>query len=410
MGQIKEVDSVELAIEACDYARSLDLKEPPTQDSYVVDALGKDIPDMTMGIFLLYYDGDEIKGILHSNIGVDRSTIYVSEFYARDGKDELYQDFLDRCGKHGIKRVIWHVDDPWTVCMEEIHPLSSDTSLDFAVLDLESGEVKKETLELPEVCTVYHDKPRMTDVICMEDLQQCLEVQLGVNWGEFSIPPRQILPDAFLHLIGHRIGYMVVSRDEEGKIVGFVRISATFTPGCFYGHEGVVLPEYQSKGYGTLMSSILSAIVLREGGKKAYGTIDPTNLKSLALSLRQVGMYGVRLEENLFGAWATEENVGGDTDRIILVFDAANEKPRTGSKEAPSIKIDEIRDSPEKIEGLDDDIYLSWGMDFETLDKRGRDVKQKATRALKPLMNDKGYILTNILFDEDDVRYFLTKP
>lgn len=394
------------------YIHDQKIEEPPTQDSILLYTLHKLVPDLKKGILMMAYmvGEDEIVGYCRSSATFDPETQYIHEFHAVNSEvyRELYEHMVLELQKYGVRRIIWYPYTEWNIVLNELFSIDvNNDALEFAILDIPKKSVEIRRVKEGEY-SIYCQKPLITDVATREDLRKCYEIQKATNWGEFSTPPRIFLPTAFLHKIGYRSGYMIVARDPSSRVIGFVRVSATMTPRCVYGHEQVILPEYIGRGLGTAVDTVLSIIAIENGVAKAYGTIDPTNIRSLALSLREVGMRGIAVEENLFGYWATTESLGGITHRIIVVFD--DRDCYADAETAIEYDIEQVLELANEGKKLDlgRNIILSMGIDIDEFQNCGHVFKEMATEALKYLMNVCHYALVDVMYEDGDTRYLLT--
>ena len=399
-------------------------------DVFRVDTIGSVFEDLDRGYVIGVEGGkdrNELLGFSRVTATLEPKIHWIHELFG-GGIENLFSAVKEEGLKKGANKFVWLQNDEWLRELNDYFEIERDVSSDVETLihlNLENMKIEKEEISVHDLKRrTYYEDPLVTNVTSYEELEQCVNIQNEVGWGDVSAPIRVLKPEMLSEHFSVLCGIIGILK-ENGKVVGFARGSATFKRGVFYGHEGAVLPIFQSMGVGKSVANlggdiikilqkdpgaleVLGKVIKKVGSIyriKIYGTIDPLNSKMLGLAtspiVSKIGAFsrGVYIAENLYGAWNTEAHGSADTDRVIWVGNLKNRKLELG--DYPVIHTE---DELDKLEA--ERFYIELPeIDMDMCDSES---KKKVTSLLAKAINDLGYTLTHIS-TRDIPRYLMEK-
>lgn len=441
--------NIQKLTEMDDFFRCVDLMKKDGRgditpiDVFRVDTIGSIYEELDRGYVIGAEDRGELTGFCRLTATLEPNVHWVHELFGSD-VDKLILAAKGEGSKKGATEFVWLQNDEWLRELNEYFGISQNTDPDRETLihlNLRNMEIKKEEKSLNELKPkIWSEDPLITNVTSYEELDQCVKIQNDVGWGDVSAPARVLKPEMLSEHFSVICGILWVLKRED-KVVAFARVSASFKKGVFYGHEGALLPLFQSIGVGKsvvgLVGDYVKAIMkdpkalnigdalkafikdqgaleileraIKKSGSiynvKIIGTIDPLNAKMLGLATTKLislfGGYsrGVHIAKNLYGVWDTEAHGSAYTDRVIWAANLQKKKLELGAY--PVIHTED------ELEGLD---YNKFYFEFPDIDMDMSDTesKNKATRMLAKAINEYGYTLTHVSA-KGTTRYLLEK-
>ncbi|MDY6930801.1 MAG: hypothetical protein SVJ22_02650 [Halobacteriota archaeon] len=384
-------------------------------DVFRVDTIGEVYKELDRGYVIGSEINDELVGFSRVTATLEENIHWIHELFGECSK-ELFDAIKEEAQKRGGDEFVWLLKDEWLRELNELFEIednSNEETETLVHLKLDNMEIEKEEISLNDLAKrVYSEDPLVTNVTTFEELEACVKVQKDVGWGDVSAPIRVLKPEMLSEHFSVLTGLLLALK-ENGEVVAYVRGSATFQKGVFYGHEGAITSTLQSTGVGkfavNLAGDIINSLlknplalevpgrILKKVGSpfriKIYGTIDPLNAKMLGLAtsplVTSIGAFsrGVFLARNLYGVWDTDAHGSAETDRIIWA----------GNLHKRRFKLDDypVVRTEEELEGISEDSFYIELPEID-MDMADSESKKMVTRMLAKAINELGFNLTHV--------------
>jgi predicted GNAT superfamily acetyltransferase len=158
------------------------------------------------------------------------------------------------------------------------------------------------------------DPIRIVPVTTLENLEQCVEVQLTV-WGysEGDVIPKRVF------VVARRIGGQVIGAFDGDALVGFAMSLPGYRGGKPYLHSHMlaVLPEYRDRRLGQRLKLAQRDDALARGIDLMEWTFDPLEIKNAYLNIARLGAIARRYERDFYGPSTSPLQGGLPTDRLV---------------------------------------------------------------------------------------------
>lgn len=422
--------------EMSDFERCVELMkkdgrgEPTPSDVFRVDAIGSIYEELDKGYVIGIEDGDELVGFSRVTATFEPNIHWIHEFFG-EGASELFSAIKEEGQRKGATKFVWLLKDGWLRELSELFDIEENIDPDIETLvhlDLTDSSVEKEEISFKDLkLRVYSEDPLVTNAISYDQLEDCVRIQKAVGWGDISAPVRILKPEMLSEHFSVIMGVLFILKEDNGKTEAFVRLSACFKRGYFYGHEGAMTPALQSSGVGKFALNLVGDFVktltknpkalevvgrmIKNAGSlsrvRIGATIDPLNAKMLGLAtgstVESIGAYmrGVHIAENLYGVWDTDAHGKANTDRIIVIAGLLDKKKR------PEPTQQKIITTEEELEEIDSESFF---IELPDINMEMSDIesKNRITRMLAKSINEKGYTLTHVN-SRGTPRYLLVK-
>ena len=238
-----------------------------------------------------------------------------------------------------------------------------------------------------------------------KDFKKIPEIQKSA-WGfsDRDIEPHQLMTRV------QKYGGLVQGLFVNGELVGFTyAILAKWKDKYFiYSHMTGVRKEDQKKGFGFLLKKAQREAVLDMGYDVIRWNFDPLESMNAFFNIHRLGIISVEYERDIYGTGESGLHKGLSTDRLIATWNLNSDRviDKMNGKDLPIIE-----QVPDKT--LEDfsqkTAYIEIPRDIRSLKKTDIDKaiewRMKTRRHFEAAFQS-GYIVTDIVFSEDNKRIF----
>lgn len=159
----------------------------------------------------------------------------------------------------------------------------------------------------------------------LEDAEDILRVMIA-TWGEHQLIPREML-----RALGDSADPPIGAFDErEGEIVGYVLGWIAVDPAdglIVHSHMLAALPDRRHRGVGYALKLAQRAQALDAGITVVRWTFDPLIARNAWFNLGKLRAVADRFHRNYYGEMTDVVNRGERTDRLVVRWDLAAERP-----------------------------------------------------------------------------------
>jgi predicted GNAT superfamily acetyltransferase len=248
----------------------------------------------------------------------------------------------------------------------------------------------------------------MLEIRSLEAIEEFLQLP-GIEKSAWEFSDAEVEPHHMMTRV-QKYGGLVQGLFLDGEMTGFsYAIIGKWEESYFiYSHMVAVLQELQGRGYGFLLKKAQREAILDMGYDTIRWNFDPLESLNGYFNIHRLGAICAEYERNIYGEGSSGLHRGLPTDRLIATWHLNSDRVKGKMVEKdPPVHMEPPTDRLHNF--TEDIVYIEIPRDIRALrstDLKAASVWRTQTRKLFESAFQKRYIVTDVVFSNDNKRMF----